>query len=250
MRCSPWNFPDSVSQEYSLNLEEGAPGQVSVVGYPVAFDAERQKWYCDLTVATGSPSYTPFIRLALVRYQPHALQNAKLSRVVLADFAQLTPDRAAVIMADPYHPRQLRVTVSGVVPQAPVPQTDPNVSALVTTPTKIEVTVQQLDPTLNSDLAWQDVPQTAVTIAQITPPGMDQSVLWTGSINFAQPPAENQFRLLIREYEYVSAEYTNDEVINDHSIHHQPRRLVYAESIVLDQALVGEPPVSAGTTTL
>jgi len=247
---SAWNFPDSVAQESSLNLEEGAPGQVSVVGYPVAFDEARQKWYCDLTVTTGASSYTPFIRLALVRYQPHAIQNAKLSRVVLADFAQLTPDRAAVVMADPYHPRQLRVTVSGVVPQAPQPQADPNVSDRVTTPTKIELTVQQLDPTLNSDLAWQDVPQSEVTIAQTTPLGMDQSVLWTGLINFAQTPAENQFRLLIREYEYVSAEYTNDEVINDHLIRHQPRRLIYAEAIVLDQALIGEPPISASTTTL
>jgi hypothetical protein len=29
------------------------------------------------------------VRLALVRYQPHALPDAKLSRVVLADFAAL-----------------------------------------------------------------------------------------------------------------------------------------------------------------
>jgi hypothetical protein len=66
--------------------------------------------------------YAPFIRLALVRYQPHALPDAKLSRVVLADFAQLTRVRSAVVTADPYHPRRLRVTISGIAPQGPPPE--------------------------------------------------------------------------------------------------------------------------------
>ncbi len=37
----------------------------------------------------------PFVRLALVRYQPNALAAAQLSTVVLADFAQLLPRRRA-----------------------------------------------------------------------------------------------------------------------------------------------------------
>ena len=50
------------------------------------------------------PTYVPFVRLALVRYQPHALDDARISRVVLAGFAQLTPDRVATVTADPHHP--------------------------------------------------------------------------------------------------------------------------------------------------
>jgi hypothetical protein len=55
---------------------------------------ERQLWYADIEIDAG-PSYLPFVRLALVRYQPTSLPDAHLSRVVLAEFVQLTPDRLA-----------------------------------------------------------------------------------------------------------------------------------------------------------
>ena len=107
----------NVAQEFGLSLEEPTPagaqgkGRVNVAGHEVGFDGTR--WYCDLTVETYRDDYSPFIRLALARYQPHALDDAKLSRVVLADFAQLTPDRALLVTSDPYHPRSLNVTISG-----------------------------------------------------------------------------------------------------------------------------------------
>ena len=65
-------------------------------------------------------TYAPFVRLALARYQPHALVSAKLSRVVLADFAQLTPERALTVTSDPYAPGVVRVAVSGPAPRGPV----------------------------------------------------------------------------------------------------------------------------------
>ena len=39
----------------------------------------------------------PFVRLALVRYQPKAISGAKISRVAMAEFAQLLPRRRAVV---------------------------------------------------------------------------------------------------------------------------------------------------------
>ena len=79
--------------ESEVELEElasnGYPRIVDVVGYKVKFDQYRKLWYCDVTVNTNTDTYSPFVRLALVRYQPHALKEAKVSRVVLADLYSL-----------------------------------------------------------------------------------------------------------------------------------------------------------------
>lgn len=98
------NFPLAVAAETNLLLGEtvplganGEPGLVSVAGHEVAFDLERKLWYCD--IALNSPIYSPFVRLALARYQPNAIAEAKLWRVVLTDFVQLTPDRSVLVGA-------------------------------------------------------------------------------------------------------------------------------------------------------
>lgn len=96
------NFPDRVAWESRLPLEDGRA--VDIAGHAITWDAERKLYFCDLTVDTASTTYAPFVRLALTRYQPHALLPAKLSRVVLADFAQLTPERACTVTADPFTP--------------------------------------------------------------------------------------------------------------------------------------------------
>jgi hypothetical protein len=69
------HFPDASANEQGISLEPPAPGRVDIVGYPVAFDAERQMWYADLTINTDTFTYAPFVRLALVRYQPHAIPD-------------------------------------------------------------------------------------------------------------------------------------------------------------------------------
>lgn len=244
------NFPDRVAWDFSLSLEERAPGRVDVAGHRVAYDEELQKWYCDLTVNTETLTYAPFIRLALVRYQPHALADAKLSNVVLADFAQLTPERAAVVTADPYHPRRLRVTVSGIAPTGPTPSVaTPPPADRINTPTRVEITLQERDATMTSDLAWNDVPAGVATINEQHTPGQPALIRWTGTVEFAQRPEADRFRLLIREYEYVSANYTLTEPQQPGTrpLRHQPRRLIYAETIAVDTALIAPPAGATGT---
>ena len=108
----------------------------------------------------------PFVRLALVRYQPHALADAQVSRVVLADFAQLTPDRSAMVTSDPHHPRTLRVVVSGVAPRGPraVVRGRPRPRKTSQQPTQIRVRVQRRDPAIQTDLAWHDVAPDVATV--------------------------------------------------------------------------------------
>jgi hypothetical protein len=140
---SIYDFPAAATTATALTLEENAR-PFDVAGHTVSFDSERKLWFCDVQLQNSS-SYMPFIRLALARYQPHSISGIELSRVVLADYAQLTPDRSAVISMDPADTRRAQVFIGGVAPQPPAQPA-------------IEVTVQRRLPNMISDLAWEQAP--------------------------------------------------------------------------------------------
>jgi hypothetical protein len=221
-----------------------------VAGFKVDFDYERQKWFADINVDFYSQAYTPFIRLALARYQPCALPDSKLSAAVLADYAQLTPERAAVVTVDPYHPRLLRLTVSGPAPSGPAPTiVGPQPTDPVHVPTQVEVALQQRNPAVQGDLGWQDAPATTAAITSLTFTDPTGLVRWTGTVQFASLPPAGQYRLLVREYEYLSANYTNPigPARGRRLLREQPHRLIYAEAIEIDSALIGGPSSNFGT---
>ncbi|HEY0878484.1 MAG TPA: hypothetical protein VGE10_08515 [Zeimonas sp.] len=239
------HFPDATASDRDVSLEEagarradGKPGVVDVVGFEPQFDDERKLWFADLTIDLSAgpyefltkSTYAPFVRLALVRYQPHALDDARISRVVLAGFAQLAPDRAAVVTPDPQHPRTLRVVVSGVAPSGPAPAGPaPDKPAR---PTHVAVRVQKR--TGDADLDWQDAAASEAAVAQFYEgPGIGQPYLelWVGLVTFAAAPAPGAWRLLVEEHEYVSANYADEG--------RAPGRLIYAETFEVDAALVG-----------
>lgn len=242
------SFPNRVADEYSLSLPGRALGRVGVAGFAVDFDYDSQKWFADVTVDTASLAYTPFLRLALVRYQPFALPDAKLSSAVLADYIQIAPQRSALLTADPYHPRRLRLTVSGPAPAGPAPAvtggqrpTEP-----VAVPTRVEVTLQRRISGMESDLAWEDAPGgTASLNPQPLPP---KSLLrWVGTIDFAVLPQPGEYRVVIREFEYISANYVVVSGRGRAARRTHPRRLIYAESVEIDSALIAPPGGSTGT---
>jgi len=73
-------------------------------------------------------------------------------------------------------------------------------------------------------------------------------VRWTGTVDFATLPYPGQFRVLVREYEYLSANYTNAMHAGRRIIEReQPKRLVYAEALEIDSALIGGPATDTGT---
>lgn len=233
------SFPGADASELGVTLEEatardapnGPPGIVDVVGFAPQYDPVRKLWFADVEIETFTGTYMPFVRLALVRYQPEALADAKVSRVVLADFAQLTPDRSALVSSDPHHPRRLNVVVSGVAPRGPAPRA--NVPA-----TQISVRVQQRDPSLNSDLAWADAPAGVATVtpAHDGPAPLDANiVMWSGSVVFSAPPEPDRYRLLVEEREQIPGEPSHLLRLGK-----PPGRLVYAEAFAVDGALAGK----------
>ena len=89
------DFPLAVHKGISLQLEEQTSGigWVDVAGHEVNWDKTRRLWFADIAIGAGQ-SYFPFVKLALVRYQPASLPGIELSCVVQADFIQLTPNRS------------------------------------------------------------------------------------------------------------------------------------------------------------
>ena len=181
------DFPLAASLSQNLTLE-GTTLLVDVAGHPVGFDPDRRLWYCDIELSVPQ-AYAPFVRLALARHQPSSIAGTELSHVVLADFAQLTPDRSAALTVDPARPTRGRLYVGGLAPSGP-------------TRSFITVTVERRIANIGSDLGWEVAPSTVARATEDSPaPSDPQSVLWQGQVSFSAAPRPGQFRIVIREYE-------------------------------------------------
>jgi len=137
--------------------------------------------------------------MGLARFQPNSLPHAHLSRVVLADFAQLTPDRAASVTFD--SPNSLSVTVSGFCYrksslEAEVPNQGNLASAQVHgNKIRISLEVQRI----GTDLGWVPVPKSEVVLSPTDAPG--GLTVWQGKMQLAANMGSVKLRLVIREYE-------------------------------------------------
>lgn len=177
------DFPARVIDE-DVPLQE-MPGQrVRVVGHRVRWDDERARWYCDIELDPGR-SYMPFARLALARYQPNAIDSAKLSRVVLAEFSQVLPRRRAVFTRQR---GRLAFTLRGVVPahgpmQFPMESEYLDISFIPgpgqtgeTGRNRVELVLQTRDPALDTDLAWTDTSVLASGLLSPASGGIAQTI--------------------------------------------------------------------------
>ena len=202
-------FTNKVATGNNLLLPElGA--NVNVAAHNVAYDADRQLWYCDVEVNPGE-AYMPFIRLALARYQPSSVDGKHLSPVVVADFAQLAPDRAAILTFDPYQTGTLNLTVSGFTYTStalPNMSVQPDRSQVV-------VKVEMRHPEIGGDLGWTAAGDTAVIVQT---EGTAGNILWRGVVTLPADREPGHFRLVIREYERLPG---------------QAQRLVYADILPL-----------------
>lgn len=222
-------FPLATKTNSFLTLDERPGASVRAAGHEVAYDPERKLWYCDIEIDAGD-SYFPFVRLALARFQPKSLADAHLSRVVLADFIQLAPNRFASVTRDDAEPTILAVSVSG-----------PSYDRLRNTagPSRVEVRVERriagVSPTEAEELSWTPVPGMA-TVVLSSQTRFDGATVWSGQVTL--PSSEDTFRLVIMEFEVFTANTSILAVAPS-------RRVVYADTIVVQGIVAIEPETPA-----
>ena len=183
-----------VATAVDVRLADHGSPIVAVAGYPVTWDADRGLWSCDVGLRMPN-AYTPFVRLALVRWQPSSLPDLEFSPVVLAEFAQPAPDRALTVVrvaaglptdfepGDPApQPLSVRLQLDGPGP-----------------PTRVDVSVQRRLPGTANEVGWVDATDAGIDGTQTTPPA-DSSARWVGRVSFPDANAD-RFRIVVRESE-------------------------------------------------
>lgn len=185
------DFPLAVHTGKALRLEEqtGSVPMVDVAGHAVGFDKERRLWFSDIAINLGQ-SYFPFVKLALVRYQPSSLQGLELSRVVQLDFTQVAPDRAVVLQ----YPTATTVKVTVVGPGY-LGTTDPGYTDAVRAYVQ-ESRVATSDP----DLKWVIVAPVDGVLLSVTSQTPSETA-WEGTVKLPSARGTRPFRVLVAEFE-------------------------------------------------
>jgi hypothetical protein len=230
------DFRDTERKQGDVYLDElpkpvgtadlGAMEPLQVAGYKPVFDKERKMWFADVVLDPGA-AYFPFIRLALVRFQPNSIGGMHLSPVVLTDFIQVVPDRVAAVTFDAAD--KLTVQVAGIfgsrttAPLQPLNVLDQSTYLTATLEKKVG----------QSDFGWVPVAAPAVTgppapqeIAERMKPTQlhDTKMRWVREIPLQEPVTKGSgsHRIVIREFE-VHRDAAGEVV----------PRLVYADAVEL-----------------
>jgi hypothetical protein len=192
------DFKLATASKSGVSLDELPNAMVSVAGHDVEYDYDRKLWFCDIEIDAGY-TYYPFVRLALARFQPNSLNDAHLSRVVMTDFAQLTPDRSAAVTFD--LDNHLSVAISGYCYKSSsidleIPDHNVfNSKKLHGNPITISLEAQRI----GTDLGWVPIPKSEVDL----PPddGPNGITNWNGRIALPRGREDYKLRLVIREFE-------------------------------------------------
>jgi hypothetical protein len=235
-------FPLRSAVRTGLSLAETSQSTVAVVGHTPQYDTSRGLWYCDVQIEAGA-SYTPMVRLGLCRYQPHSIDNAHISRVVVSDFIQLLPQRTATISI---RRGAATVTVSGpagYTQLATLLTGSPSGVFGLRASGRVSAQLQQLAKGADPDLGWTDVGEEIELDVALTETGL-ANVRRSGTVPLTAAPAGAVQRVLVREYELLETDPDQDDPLDAtrviltgpfeaRTLHHVRERLVYADTLAV-----------------
>jgi photosystem II stability/assembly factor-like uncharacterized protein len=261
------NFPLAVATQAGTTIEElpttlrfDNDKLVDVAGHTVQFDAARDLWFSDVEVDLGQ-NYWPFVRLALCRFQPDSINrslpdgstivganlndDAYISRVILADFMQLAPDRTAVVTKTLTSPVQIGVTLTGLSYTSVDAGTGQ--SSSTPGPSLAFLTLEQELGTFSSDLAWQPVTDSSnnpIVVEMASTQQANGQTTWNASI--VLPPTGGTFRLVIEEYEVYPTDMPTSTNASGASPGGPGLRLVHTDVISLGLERIANPLDATG----
>ncbi|MGE5673178.1 MAG: hypothetical protein ACM3XM_04750 [Mycobacterium leprae] len=215
------NFRLATATAANLPLAEAPGCYAAVAAHEVAYDPDRRLWYCDLQIdpSADSAPYFPFIKLALVRYQPYAILSPvphNLSPVLLADFIQLIPDRTLSVAPSLRDKSSLALTLAGPMPPwTAMDQRQPR--------HKVEVAVEHPGP-IAGPLGWTRTGEPIPLIRQRTGE-------WSAEVPIPSTTPPVRTRLVIREYERITLDAPDRQLERDRPV--SAWRLVFADEVML-----------------
>lgn len=214
------SFPQQKDFELRAKQFDGIPvslaemsDPVRVAGHEVAFDATRKLWYCDIVIRQEAiATYWPFVRLALVRFQPHSIAGMHLSPVVLTEFLQVAPDRTATVTL---HAGTFDIALQGIRYRS----ADSN-----TADSLVEVEVESRKADVGDPLlGWQPVPNSRRSLKLLTI-GKEETLWKVDGAPRPKGPGLTSHRAVLREYELFKTDAPDAGT---------KRRLVYVETLPL-----------------
>ena len=207
--ASPTAFPvaataqpdgsESVPNIYPDALDRDSGVRVHVAAVPVWFAEDR--WWADIVLQEPTlpglilqPSYSPFVRLALARYQPSSLPDLELSPIVTTELVPLLPDRVLEITQSFFGPT---VRLSGLGPADGSHRVEAHVE--LRNPTAGDGTLSEFDAEAQGS-GW-----TRLQLADGSP--AVRGALGDGMLlgHFDGMPADGAYRLVVREIEDAPA---------------------------------------------
>lgn len=221
----PDAFPSAVETMGELPLLELPEDRKFIaVGHRVEYDQERRLWFCDLELDSGQ-AYFPFIRLALARFQPNSVPGAHLSQVVVANFAQILPERNLVVTFNPANPTQINIMLSGVSYLQGYAGSGPG---------EVEVALESKKMNLPDELGWEPVKEAVITLKPQRAGGAEAGPFtWQGTLKIPYGLKLQDYRIAIREYELFDTDEIDKAARAVTAVPKKYKRLVYAETIKL-----------------
>lgn len=215
---SPDNFTRSTAVQLGLRIAESSAMTLAVAGHPVGYDEARHLFYCDIDIDAGR-AYFPFVRLALVRYQPKSIAGAEVSRIVVTDFAQFAPDRLCRVARDADGPRTIRVTVSGTGYRA---------NASFQCASEIEARLERWLENGTECFDW--VPVSTAPVTLVNAQALRDLSVWENTLTLPTTDPDVRFRVVVEEYEAFLGDVPTAER-RDTFGSGRERRLVYCDAV-------------------
>ncbi len=190
-----------------VSLAEGA-GTADIATFAPNFNSVRQLWYFDVGLNTDG-AYFPFLRLALVRFQPQSIRDPnnpngtlQASPVVLTEFVQLSATRAASVV----NAGSGNYNVSLTGPTAPnLPSVGGTLASAASGHT-VTAEFQEATTAAPDDIDWTTIPNTITVLAPLG--GKLPAVTYNASMVFptSSAIAGAHHRILFKEYEIYYAD--------------------------------------------
>jgi hypothetical protein len=199
----------------TMTISEDASVLVQAVAYDVQYNSDRKVWYVDVEFGPQTMN-TPFVRLALARYQASSVPGLELSPIVKADFAQLVNDRTASLQFVGPLNQAIKVSVHGIATHnhlGDVMATLPVTGTAPTPPTGyvfnrnagqgrvVTAQIEQLSLG-QSEVEWTPVGSPTILPSFVATASPGNDVMWYGSVPApTRPLTVTNRRLVIREIE-------------------------------------------------